>query len=69
MRMNNLPISGTILKEKVISHAQKLQVEESHASSGRWLNDEWLFYVFQPILKSSDLANLCYIKQNFSVPL
>ena len=28
MQMNNLPISGTILREKATSYAQKLQVEE-----------------------------------------
>ena len=34
MQMNNLPISGTILREKATSYAQKLQVEEFHASNG-----------------------------------
>ena len=37
--MNNLPISETTLKEKAISLAQELQVEEFHASNGwfeRW---------------------------------
>ena len=33
MRMNNLPISGTVLKEKAMSYAQELQVEEFHASN------------------------------------
>ena len=39
MLMNNLPIIGTILREKAISYAQKPQVEEFHASNGwseRW---------------------------------
>ena len=30
MRMNNLLISGTILKEKAIIYGQELQVEEFH---------------------------------------
>ena len=34
MQMNNLPISGTVLKEKAMSDAQELQVEEFHASNG-----------------------------------
>ena len=37
--MNNLLISGTILREKAISFAQELQVEKFHASNGwfeRW---------------------------------
>ena len=41
MRMNNLPISGIILKEKAISYARELQVEEFQASNGwfeRWKN-------------------------------
>ena len=33
MRMKNVTISGTILKEKVISYAQELKVEEFHASN------------------------------------
>ena len=37
--MNNLPISGTVLKEKTISHAQEIQAEEFHASS-RWF-ERW----------------------------
>ena len=38
MRMNNLPISGTIFKEKAI-HAQGLQTEEFHALNG-WF-EKW----------------------------
>ena len=34
IRMNNLPNSQTILKEKAISYAQDLQFEEFHASKG-----------------------------------
>ena len=34
VRMNNLLISGTILREKAISFAQELQVEKFHASNG-----------------------------------
>ena len=36
MLMNNLLISGTILKEKAISYARELQVEEFHVLN-RWL--------------------------------
>ena len=31
VQMNTLPIIGTVLKEKTISHAQKIQAEEFHA--------------------------------------
>ena len=31
--------------------------------------EKQLFFIFQPILKISDLTNPCYIKQNFSDPL
>lgn len=68
MRMKNLAISGTIPKEKAINHAQELQIEEFHASNGWWLKDEWLFFIFQSILKNSDLANPRYIEKNFLVP-
>ena len=34
MGINNLLISGTILKEKVITYAQQRQAEERHASNG-----------------------------------
>ena len=34
MGINNLLISGTILKEKVITYAQQRQAEELHASNG-----------------------------------
>ena len=39
MRMNNLPVSGTILKEKAISYAQELKAGEFHASNG-WF-EKW----------------------------
>ena len=39
MQINNLPISGTILKEEAISYAEELQAEKFRASNGcleRW---------------------------------
>ena len=30
--------------------------------------EKYFFFIFQPILKSSDLTKSCYISQNFSVP-
>ena len=39
LRMNNLTIRGTILKEKAMSYAQELQIEEIHTSNG-WL-ERW----------------------------
>ena len=39
VQMKNLPISGTVLKEKTISHAQEIQAEEFHASN-RWF-EKW----------------------------
>ena len=81
MRINKLSISCAILKEKEIIHAQELHVEEFHASNGRferwkmgnffWIYkaiEKQLFYIFQPILKSSDLTNPRYIEQNYLVP-
>ena len=37
--MNNLTISGTVIKDKAISYAQELQAEKFNASNGwseRW---------------------------------
>lgn len=39
MRMNNLPIIGSIVKEKAINYAQELQAEEFHASN--WCCESW----------------------------
>ena len=51
--MNNLPISGTVLKEKAISYAQELQVEEFHAINGlfEWWKMDNFFYVYTGIEK------------------
>ena len=53
MRMNNLPISGTVLKEKAMSYAQELQVEEFHASNRlfEWWKIGNFFYVYAAIVK------------------
>ena len=45
MRMNNLPVSGTILKEKAISYAQELKAGEFHASNGWFEKWKARFYV------------------------
>ena len=39
MRTNNLPVNGTVVKEKAISYAKELQIEGFKASNGwfeRW---------------------------------
>ena len=48
--MNNLPICGTILKEKAISYPQELEVEKIYASNG-WF-EKWRMGNFFRIYKS-----------------